>query len=148
MTNHRIIEHWSWKGCYKAMNPTPCSMQNTSQSSSDRWLSNFLLNASSVGALPTAWGNCFHYHAALPVKKFFPDIQPKSGCSMSPLLPRLHSGMIKSRFSLLLMTAFPVFEKCSHNVSQRNNCFKIYCWERHCFTFSYARFLQHMQLYS
>ena len=40
---------------------------------------NFLLDASSVGALANSQGHGFPCHTALTVKKFFSDIQLKSG---------------------------------------------------------------------
>ena len=67
----RSIESLSWKGPIRPSSPTPAQGRNPNQSRSDRRWSNFLLKASSVGALTTSQVDWFHCPTALTAKKFF-----------------------------------------------------------------------------
>ena len=67
----------------------PARGRNPRPSRSEKGLSDFLLNASSIGALATSRNHGFHHHTALTVKKFSFNIQPKFGfLSLEPIMMR------------------------------------------------------------
>ena len=82
------------QGAYKAIKSNPLLDVGIQ---SARWMSKFLLNASSGGALTTSQDNWFHCLTALTVRKFFLIFNTSlASCNLSPFLHVLHSGMMKS----------------------------------------------------